>query len=438
MALPGSRLLPVFLPPAYPVMQPSYIVRVNRRPICIRFLCTFAIAAVIWVLLVGFFSRLHRYHPWPGRLGIYPVPPHVTLEHCVSYADWSSPPSHQPSYGFPLTAVTTFDLPLSGDALLLLSRGPNSAGSVDIVTSSKQDQDVVTVEVVVSYFREDIRDDAKVCRVGRREGEIGVGIFTREWALVSNRLHFTTKIILPESSTPHSPLLINKFETDVVNTAHRVGDLNEKVRFQSLVLKGSNGHIDVESVKADQGIITTSNGGIQGIFNTSTSLALYTSNGRINVDVGLSSVHESEPMLNLATSNAAITSKISLISDEGLGGLFHTTATTSNGRLEVDFPASPPYSRLNFMGKTSNAQAAVSLNPAYEGLFYLQTSISDIRVNQDKSVIDPSGRDRKRSLNIKQAGKRLVSGDVYWGYAGSKVPGSVSVRTSNAHVDLNL
>jgi hypothetical protein len=58
-------------------------------------------------------------------------------------------------------------------------------------------------------------------------------------------LHFATKIIFPELSDK-SPLLIKKFETDVQNTVHRLGDLNEKVVFQSLHLKGSNGPIDVQ------------------------------------------------------------------------------------------------------------------------------------------------------------------------------------------------
>ena len=60
-----------------------------------------------------------------------------------------------------------------------------------------------------------------------------------------NRLHFATKVILPELSDG-SPLLIKKFETDVRNTAHRIGDLNEKVLFQSLHLKGSNGLIHAQ------------------------------------------------------------------------------------------------------------------------------------------------------------------------------------------------
>ena len=63
-----------------------------------------------------------------------------------------------------------------------------------------------------------------------------------------NRLHFATKVTFPELSdeSPDSPLLIKKFETDVHNAVHRVGDLNEKVLFQSLHLKGSNARIDVQ------------------------------------------------------------------------------------------------------------------------------------------------------------------------------------------------
>ena len=76
-----------------------------------------------------------------------------------------------------LTAATTLDLPISAEALLLISRGPMSAGSVEIVTSPQQDQGVATVEIVVSYFREDVRDQANVCRILRKDGEIGVGIF---------------------------------------------------------------------------------------------------------------------------------------------------------------------------------------------------------------------------------------------------------------------
>ena len=107
--------------------------------------------------------------------------------------------------------------------------------------------------------------------------------------------------------------------------------------------------------------------------------------------------------------------------------------------MDIDFPAAPPDSRLKFSGKTSNARVGVSLNPAYEGSFLLETSnIFRPHINPDKSVVDPSGRNRKRLLNIKQEGKKFASGEVFWGDATEEEAGSVYIRTSNANIDLNL
>ena len=115
--------------------------------------------------------------------------------------------------------------------------------------------------------------------------------------------------------------------------------------------------------------------------------------------------------------------------------------------MDIEFPAAPPDSILKFAGKTSNAGVSVSLNPAYEGSFLLQTSnIFKPRVNVDRNVVDPSGRNRKRSLNFKQEGRKIAAGDVFWDDNAteqleeevSKAAGSVYMRTSNANMDLNL
>jgi len=334
---------------------------------------------------------------------------------------------------------------LSAENLLLISRGPRlSHGSVDIVTSPQQDQEIATVEVVVSYLAQDALDEVKVCYIRRRDGEIGVGIFTSEESWLGgrkNKLLVEAKVILPELSSESSPLLIKKFETDVVNTVHHVGDLNKKVLFQSLLLKGENAGIDVQSVQADTGYIGTSNGDITGVFNTTKSLALLTKNGRVDADIGLLSFNGTRPNLSVLTTNAAVASRISLSSDKGQGGIFHAAVKTHNGQLDVDFPAAPPYSLLTFSGATSNAKAVVSLNPAYEGSFIVQTSNSKPVVNQDETVTDPSGKNRKRSLNIKPL-KVLIVGDVHWKDETEpgelKPTGAVSVHTSNADVELNL
>jgi len=172
-------------------------------------------------------------------------------------------------------------------------------------------------------------------------------------------------------------------------------------------------------------------------------LVLATTNGRVQTEIGLSSIDGSEPKLVIATTNGAVESRISLISEKGIGGSFDITTGTSNGPLDIKFPEAPSDSILKFGGKTSNAAVSVSLNPAYEGSFLLHSSnIFKPRIIEDKTVVDPSGRNRKRSLNIKQAGRKVVSGEVFWDDATeqevSKAAGSVYLRTSNANIDLNL
>ena len=59
----------------------------------------------------------------------------------------------------------------------------------------------------------------------------------------------------------------------------------------------------LQSVKAEQGTIKTSNGGISGVYNTSSLLILATTNGRVQTEIGLSSIDGSEPKLVVATTN---------------------------------------------------------------------------------------------------------------------------------------
>ena len=109
-------------------------------------------------------------------------------------------------------------------------------------------------------------------------------------------------------------------------------------------------------------------------------------------------------------------------SEKGIGGSFDVTTRTSNGRLDIGFPAGPPDSILRFGGKTSNAGVSVSLNPSYEGSFLLETSdIFKPKINEDKTVVDPSGRNRKRSLKIKQEKRKVITGEIFWDDATEQV-----------------
>jgi len=56
---------------------------------------------------------------------------------------------------------------------------------------------------------------------------------------------FVTSVILPEVDAGSSPIQIKKFETDVPTTVQRIGDLNQKIVFDHLSLRGTKSPIDV-------------------------------------------------------------------------------------------------------------------------------------------------------------------------------------------------
>lgn len=105
----------------------------------------------------------------------FPIPPHVKIHDCVEGDLWSDDPSEATLPGA-FSSYTSFELPVSSNLLLFLARGSTSHGNIAIITSDDVG-DVAKVDVSVEYYRQKIRDEARVCLLGREEGETGVGIF---------------------------------------------------------------------------------------------------------------------------------------------------------------------------------------------------------------------------------------------------------------------
>jgi hypothetical protein len=257
----------------------------------------------------------------------YTIPPGVSLDECVQGGDWTPSNLNSASSSImvndyavnaetlPFKAETSFDVPLSSETLLFHSRGMMLGGLLNLVTSPEQAQDTARVHLVVSYNRKELLDLTKACLITRREGENGVGIFSPVWHNGRRpngyRLNFEMTVILPELSGDSAPLIINGLETDISNSVHRIEDLNGKVFFNSISLRGSNGPIGVKSLTATNANIHTSNGPISGIFNTTGVLSLVTSNSPIVVDVGLDSDKDgSSPIFNAHTSNGCVLKQV--------------------------------------------------------------------------------------------------------------------------------
>lgn len=134
-----------------------------------------------------------------------------------------------------------------------------------------------------------------------------------------DRVVFETTITFPEVMTGVPPIRIKGLKVDVPLAPYKFADMNKKIFFDSLVLKGSSASIEVDvgiatffsllplltllisqSLSARNANIGTKNGAIRGLFNATKSLVMTTTNDEIYVNVGLDGA---EPVFTALTSN---------------------------------------------------------------------------------------------------------------------------------------
>ncbi|KAJ3508822.1 hypothetical protein NLJ89_g5547 [Agrocybe chaxingu] len=441
----------------YPVVQEQTLL-VYRPSTTRRFLRALAFAVFTWVLL-GIFTRTfvdmvhwhHKHHHHHREGDDWPpirFPPDIELDQCVSKTGWRE--SDESWSSFPYSAETSFDLPVDATTLSLFAHGPWPAGKVTIVTSPDQQEDVVTYRIIVHYHREFVRDKAEVCSFTREGDENGVAIFMPQWPYPRRKredfLFFETFVILPESRDD-GRLSISNFVTTVPYFSHTIGDLFSKVLFDKISLHGSNMPIEVASLAATVGAFQTSNGPIKGIFNTTRSLKLITSNSPIDAHVGLIDDKDgSSPELVADTSNARLDLAISLLteSESGTGGEYTVDGHTNNSPVRISFPTAPVNSTLVLTGTTSNSPATVELHPTYEGTVSLSTSswfAAELRWDGD--VEDPSGDGRRRLVDESNRRRGVFEGAIHWvdGSGRKRDPatdGKVTVHSSNSPVRVHV
>ncbi|KAF8678714.1 diphthine synthase [Rhizoctonia solani] len=350
--------------------------------------------------------------------------------------------------GYPVfPAYKTYTLPISKSLHYIVARGSLSAGVLNIRGSDTIDPGFVDVKVVARYWNQDALSYTKVCELTKPEGGVGIGIYTpsRIGVGVGQQIQWTVTVTFPTAS--QSPLDLNAFATDIGNFRHSIEGLGDRVRFEHLSLKGSNGAVESNGLSVSQATITTSNSKISGKFSATDSLVLKTTNGAIDTDIDITNddTHKASS-LTLESSNARITSRISLLTThdqrpQPKGGHFIVRATTSNGRLNISYPTTPVNSLLDFTGETSNSSADVALDAAFEGTFAISTSNSHVDLD-DGTPSDPSGKGRKRIVHQTQGSSKAVSGYAFWGnekdHDRNAETGHVVVSTSNGWARLRL
>ncbi|OCH93507.1 hypothetical protein OBBRIDRAFT_790223 [Obba rivulosa] len=421
----------------------------RRRRLCFTFS-----AIVLLVLGAHVLMRHHHRHGrLPGIKYATEIDPRWTRD-CVQYADWvqeasdSTSDRTSSSDHFAHVATTSFELPLSSDLLYLISRGALSHGDVHIDTA-QADSDMVAVNISMSYDYETVFEQTKVCLLQPAEGRNGVGIFSPEnlhcatpnWNCTHYRTNFEVWLRIPTGLKNEIPAFVKSLETDMSLFSHRIYYLQDTVFFDSISLKTSNSHIVSGSLAARQAVLRTSNGRISGVFNTSSSLHLGTSNAPIDVDVRMLNADNGKATeLNMRTSNSRVDAVTELISttSSGTNGIFKIDARTSNSPLDVSTKSAPVDHVLYFTARTSNAPASASLHSTWEGAFRIQTSQHTPTVDPDTEVPDPKGKERRRDVVVRSVRKGVVEGSAAWTPKEEHRLGEVKIRTSNAPLKLRL
>ncbi|KZP28554.1 hypothetical protein FIBSPDRAFT_927652 [Athelia psychrophila] len=392
----------------------------------------FCLAIVAYVLFIAWRSHKGTSPDSQGR----PGPGDGEVSTIIGGSAWTA--SHMdPAPPYPYTSHTEFELPLASDVLYLLARGPLAHGSVRVV-EWEEGKDSVRIEVDASYYSQAALDRANVCKVSRKGGENGIGIYTpRNWRIVFKKDQVRFDLIVHIPVQRASSVRVHAFETDLANFSHDF-QTSERVVFDSLSVRGSNMPISATSLQAGHAALTTSNGPISGVFNATASLELVTSNAHIKTTVGLTHAppQGAPARLVLKTSNAPVNAVVSLRSTRDEGASYDVTTETSNNALNVAYDAAPLAHTLVHHGRTSNGPATLTLHREYEGAFALRTSNVAPAISHDEDSEDPAGRGRRRALKVSKV-HHALSGLAYWG-APRAGQGRVDVQTSNAPAVLVL
>lgn len=289
----------------------------------------------------------------------------------LSSGDWGGDDGRQHTI---YKSKVYFHLPItSEDGFFTLARGRYSAGPIKYIleepqaskdspsdaggsssssTSSSHIASLpkIEIEVVARWNDKELLKSSKVCTLSKhtnsthRTSEYGVGIYTpsRDFPGAYRHLSFETIIRIPPSGLDSLKFLSLEgpmFAPVEINLS--------PVTFGTAHFNTSNGSIRAHSPLIASDIdMKTSNGAIEGNFSISNKLLLQSSNGRIDAHVDLVKSDEAKDMPHI-----------------------DVKAHSTNGNVYVNYVRHPQDVVLSSSAKTTNGDAVVTHQPAFEGDF---------------------------------------------------------------------
>ncbi|MBW0527686.1 hypothetical protein O181_067401 [Austropuccinia psidii MF-1] len=252
---------------------------------------------------------------------------------------------------------------------------------------------------------------------------IGLGIYTPSPEVgpyPDSDLEFQVKIYLPRRL---GSLFTLRVQSDLFFLT--TTDLSS-ISFAQVKLFTTSASIIIENLVSEAVEVRTLNGLIQGTFHISRDLSLASTNGAIDIKVGLMSPlsingnQTSLPNFSRATHHL----DQNLEANESCTSSVSVDATTMNGAAEVKYIKHPVKIKLDSLVCSTNGRARVEHTSSYEGNFEAQTTWGSTDLKGPFSQQDPAGKNRPRQYfrqtNRDGLGYRYISGTVWWGDKSEK------------------
>ncbi|KAL0956381.1 hypothetical protein HGRIS_002528 [Hohenbuehelia grisea] len=322
---------------------------------------------------------------------------------------------------------TSFALPASGSlairATTLTSASPPDEinGKLRVGINPDASARRASFEVVLRASSVSARAQANICFKNSGDDR-GLLIYVPTNLTTSDHLAIEVKLLLPQSP---SQLKLKKLVTYLPGFSQHIEKLNDHY-FNNLNLQGAGAAISLDSVRGEEVVVKNSLAPITGTFNATRHLELDTIEGfvRANITLVHDSSHEGSTYLNIDTGNADVQARIALqvLPKHSLlspGPSFATHIKTFNGPVDVHVTHTPETSAvpLRMLVQNNLAPSNVTIDGKYEGIFDLQTKLSDAVLYEGEvdSAGDPSGQDREVNILYDYRSASRVFGWTGWG-----------------------
>ncbi|KAI0086961.1 hypothetical protein BDY19DRAFT_957668 [Irpex rosettiformis] len=368
-------------------------------------------------------------------------------------------PAEDRNTSYAYAADLTAELPATSSAMYILSEDDSlGAGAIHIYEDS-EDKLVgsdLLVDIRVFYNSPQIQKALNISFVHNApQNENGVRFRTTVPAPTETSARASThdserfvsiNVRIPRA-TGSDPLKLPTFRTHLPNFVHSVGELAGSVHFSSISLSSSDRAIFVKSLSANKIRLRTSNGAIQGAFNSDSSISLRTANAPINAEVTLGNDGSGASNLELLTTFDEVRVDLSLtsVAPHGTQPFYRIHARSSEKPVDIISTSAPPNAIIQYEVQTTNAPASVTVPQSFDGAFALHsTPLKPTVTIRDQKEGEKLVQVRTLIYHRERRGLlegRVVPQDGY--DAGSSrlregKESSVMVKTSNAEARLFL